>query len=93
MLADMAIGTEAARLCYQKSAWMADQGIRNTYYASIAKCLAGDVANKVNNYAILYVFCIRVNSSYMSDALLNGLMDLQIEVRDICPQIKAYIDV
>ena len=22
------------------------QGIRNTYYASIAKCLAGDVANK-----------------------------------------------
>ena len=30
-----------------KSAWMADQGIRNTYFASIAKCLAGDVANKV----------------------------------------------
>ena len=47
MLADMAIGVEASRLCYQKSAWMADQGIRNTYMASIAKCLAGDVANKV----------------------------------------------
>merc|ERR1711962_1769429 len=46
MLADMAIGTEAARLCYQKAAWQADMGIRNTYYASIAKCLAGDVANK-----------------------------------------------
>lgn len=25
MLADMAIGVESARLCYQKSAWMADQ--------------------------------------------------------------------
>ena len=47
MLADMAIGTEAARLCYLKSAWQADHGIRNTYMASIAKCLAGDVANKV----------------------------------------------
>ena len=47
MLADMAIGTEAARLCYQKSAWQADRGIRNTYMASVAKCLAGDVANKV----------------------------------------------
>ena len=35
------------RLAYMKSAWMADQGIRNTYFASIAKCLAGDVANKV----------------------------------------------
>merc|ERR1719413_306501 len=41
MLADMAIGTEAARLAYQKSAWMADQGIRNPYMASVAKCLAG----------------------------------------------------
>ncbi len=25
MLADMAIGVESARLCYQKAAWMADQ--------------------------------------------------------------------
>jgi len=47
MLADMAIGTEAARLAYQKAAWQADNKIRNTYMASIAKCLAGDVANKV----------------------------------------------
>ena len=47
MLADMAIGTEASRLAYTKSAWMADNGERNTFYASIAKCLAGDVANKV----------------------------------------------
>merc|ERR1711956_151022 len=39
MLADMAIGVESSRLCYMKSAWMADNGERNTYYASIAKCL------------------------------------------------------
>ena len=47
MLADMAIGVEASRLAVMKSAWMADNGERNTYYASIAKCLAGDVCNKV----------------------------------------------
>ena len=50
MLADMAIGVESSRLCYMKSGWQADHGMRNTYMASIAKCLAGDVANKVNKY-------------------------------------------
>merc|ERR1711885_113275 len=38
MLADMAINTE--------SAWHADMGERNTLNASIAKCFAGDIANK-----------------------------------------------
>ena len=38
MLSDMAIGTEAARLAYIKSAWQADNKIMNTYMASIAKC-------------------------------------------------------
>ena len=47
MLADMAIGIEATRLAYIKSAWQADNGVRNTYMASVAKCLGGDVANKV----------------------------------------------
>ena len=46
MLADMAIGIEAARLTTQMSAWEVDQGRRNTYFASIAKALSADVANK-----------------------------------------------
>merc|ERR1712079_302385 len=46
MLADMAINTECARLAYMKSAWQADMGERNTLNASIAKCFAGDIANK-----------------------------------------------
>lgn len=46
MLADMAIGVETARLAWMRAAWEVDQGRRNTYYASIAKALAGDVANK-----------------------------------------------
>ena len=47
MLADMAIGIEATRLAYIQSAWQSDNKIRNTYMASVAKCLGGDVANKV----------------------------------------------
>ena len=46
MLADMAIGIEASRLCTYRSAWEADQGRKNSYYASIAKALASEVANK-----------------------------------------------
>ena len=53
MLADMAIGVESSRLCYMKAGWQADHGMRNTYMASIAKCLAGDVANKVGTSYIL----------------------------------------
>ena len=30
MLADMSIGVEAARLCYQKAAWQADM-VRRSY--------------------------------------------------------------
>lgn len=46
MLADMAIGIETSRMSYYKAAWEFDQGRPNTLSASIAKCLAGDVANK-----------------------------------------------
>lgn len=46
MLADMAIGIEASRLCTHRSAWEIDNGQRNTYFASIAKALASEVANK-----------------------------------------------
>ncbi len=46
MLADMAIYVEAARLTVQRSAWEIDQGLRNTYFASIGKALAADAANK-----------------------------------------------
>lgn len=46
MLADMAIGIEAARLMTWRSAWEMDLGRRNSYYASIAKTLASEIANK-----------------------------------------------
>lgn len=52
MLADMAIGIEASRLLTYRGAWEADQGRRNTYYASLAKALASDVANKSASDAV-----------------------------------------
>jgi acyl-CoA dehydrogenase len=44
MIADMAINTEVSRLMMYRSAWEIDQGRRNTYYASIAKAIAGKTA-------------------------------------------------
>ena len=52
LLADMAIGIETARLAWMRAAWEFDQGRRNTYYASIAKAWAGDVANKCATDAV-----------------------------------------
>lgn len=48
----MAIGIETARLSWQKSAWEADNGRKNTYLASIAKAYASDVANKCATDAV-----------------------------------------
>ncbi len=46
MLADMVAGVEAARLLTYKAAYMHDTGVRNTYFASIAKLFAAEHANK-----------------------------------------------
>ncbi|KAK3828555.1 MAG: acyl-CoA dehydrogenase/oxidase [Benniella sp.] len=46
MIADMAIGIEAARNMVWKAGWLKDNGHRNTWEASIAKALASDVAVK-----------------------------------------------
>ena len=56
MLAEMAIGIETSRLAWMRSAWEVDQGRKNTYYASIAKALAGDVANKCATDAVQVIF-------------------------------------
>ena len=48
----MAIGVEASRLLTYRSAWDADQGQSNTYYASIAKALASDVAMDCTTNAV-----------------------------------------
>jgi len=46
-LADMAIKVEAARLLTWQAAWMADQGLHNSYESAIAKCFAADSAMQI----------------------------------------------
>jgi len=47
MLADMAIGTEATRLLYQKAAWNLDNGVRNPIVSSFAKAFGADTAMQI----------------------------------------------
>jgi acyl-CoA dehydrogenase len=52
MLADMVKDIEAARLLVWKAAWLADQGIRNSKEAAIAKAFAADMAMQVTTNAV-----------------------------------------
>jgi acyl-CoA dehydrogenase len=52
MLADMAKDIEAARLLVWKAAWLADQGVRNSKEAAMAKAFAADVAMQVTTNAV-----------------------------------------
>ncbi|RMG61168.1 MAG: acyl-CoA dehydrogenase [Deltaproteobacteria bacterium] len=70
MLADMLIGIETARLITWKAAWMADQGMRNTVEASIAKAYAGDLVMKITTDAVQ----IFGGYGYMKDYPVEKLM-------------------
>lgn len=78
ILADMAIGIESARLAMQRAAWEIDQGRRNTYYASIAKCLAGDVANKTATDAVQIFGGNGFNTDYPVEKLMRDAKIYQI---------------
>jgi acyl-CoA dehydrogenase len=52
MLADMAIGIDAARLLVWRAAYIADRGGRNSREAAIAKAFAADVAMRVTTDAV-----------------------------------------
>jgi len=71
ILADMAIGIETARLAWQRSAWEGDNGIRNSYSASIAKALASDVANKCASDAVQVFGGAGFNTEYPVEKLMR----------------------
>jgi acyl-CoA dehydrogenase len=52
MLADMAMNIQAARLLTHQSAWLLDNGQKNTLVSSYAKCFAADMAMKVTTDAV-----------------------------------------
>jgi acyl-CoA dehydrogenase len=74
----MAMGIEASRLCYQKSAWQLDRGERNTYMASIAKALASDVANRAASDAVQVFGGNGFNSEYPVEKLMRDAKIYQV---------------
>merc|ERR1712156_819423 len=56
----------------------ADQGVRNTYMASIAKCLAGDVANKTATDAVQIFGGNGFNCEYPVEKLMRDAKIYQI---------------
>ncbi|OQR70103.1 putative medium-chain specific acyl-CoA dehydrogenase [Tropilaelaps mercedesae] len=78
ILSDMAIGVETARLAWQRAAWEIDQGRRNTYYASIAKAYASDVANKCATDAVQIFGGNGFNTEYPVEKLMRDAKIYQI---------------
>uniref|UniRef100_A0A1W7RB73 Medium-chain specific acyl-CoA dehydrogenase, mitochondrial n=1 Tax=Hadrurus spadix TaxID=141984 RepID=A0A1W7RB73_9SCOR len=78
MLAEMAIGIETSRLAWMRAAWQIDRGERNTYWASIAKALAGDVANKCAADAVQIFGGNGFNSEYPVEKLMRDAKIYQI---------------
>jgi len=78
MLADMAISIETARLSYLRAAWEYDQGRKNTYYSSIAKCYAADAANKCATDAVQIFGGAGFNSEYPVEKLMRDAKIFQI---------------
>lgn len=74
----MAMKVELARMAYQRSAWEVDQGRRNTYYASIAKAFAGDIANQVASDAVQIFGGNGFNSEYPVEKLMRDAKIYQV---------------
>lgn len=71
---------ELARMGYQRSAWEVDNGRRNTYYASIAKAFAGDIANQVASDAVQVFGGNGFNSDYPVEKLMRDAKIYQVGV-------------
>ena len=78
MIAEMAMNIEAARLTVWRSAWEIDQGRQNTYYASIAKAFAADMAHKVATDAVQVFGGYGFNQEYPVEKLLRDSKIFQI---------------
>lgn len=78
MIADMAMNVELARLVTYKAAKEAEKGSRNSYYASIAKCFAADMANKAAADAVQIFGGNGFNSEYPVEKLMRDAKIYQI---------------
>lgn len=78
LLAEMAMGVETARLAVRRAAWEFDQGRKNTYYASIAKAMASDVANRAATEAVQVFGGYGFNTEYPVEKLMRDAKIFQI---------------
>jgi len=78
LIADMAIGIEASRMLTYKSGYEIDNGRKNTIYASMAKALASDVANKAAADAVQVFGGNGFNSEYPVEKLMRDAKIFQI---------------
>lgn len=78
MLADMAQEIEAARLLAYRAAWAHDAGLKNTKFASMAKCFAGDMAVRTATNAIQIFGGYGYNTEYPVEKLLRDSKIFQI---------------
>lgn len=78
MLADMAIGVETSRLAYMLAAWQTDNGLKNSYTSSIAKCYAADIANKIVSDGVQIFGGNGFNSEYPMEKLMRDAKIYQI---------------
>jgi len=78
LLADMAIGIEVSRLMMLRSAWEIDQGRQNTYFASIAKSISAETANKAASDAVQIFGGNGFNTEYPVEKLMRDAKIFQI---------------
>jgi acyl-CoA dehydrogenase len=78
MIADMAIGLEAARLLVWRAAWEIDQGRRNTQYAAMAKCFAADHAMKAATDCVQVLGGYGYSAEYPAEKLMRDAKIYQI---------------
>jgi len=78
MVADMATKVELARLMAYKSAWLVDQGERNTFPAAIAKLYASDIAMEVTTDAVQIYGGYGYMREYPVEKLMRDAKLLQI---------------
>jgi len=78
MLADMKTDIEAARLLTWKSAWMMDNGMRNTEFAAHAKRFAADAAMKITTDAVQIFGGYGYSEEYPVARLMRAAKVMQI---------------
>ncbi|KXN69517.1 acyl-CoA dehydrogenase NM domain-like protein [Conidiobolus coronatus NRRL 28638] len=78
MLAEMAMGIEASRLLVWKAAAFRDAGKPNTYFASAAKAMASEVANKAAADAVQIFGGNGFNTEYPVEKLMRDAKIFQI---------------